>query len=126
MGRMTDACENITFPQLPLRAIITKSKLGVNCKWKSKLMFVVGLQMCCVSVFAWLVTTLGSTCNEFSYNEPRAFMSGFVGIKIIDCNGKKFGYNEHSLRTNSFFCIFLLAASGTQRNSKWKFASICC
>ena len=106
MGRMTDACENITFPQLPLRAVITKSKLGVNCKWKSKLMFVVGLQMCCVSVFAWLVTTLGPTCNEFGYNEPHAFMSGFVGIKIIDCNGKKFGYNEHSLGTKFLLHLF--------------------
>ena len=32
-------------------------------------------------------------------------MSRFPCIKIIDSNGKKFGYNEHPLRTNSFFCI---------------------
>ena len=35
----------------------------------------------------------------------------FLCIGIIDSNGEKFGYNEHPLRTNSFFCLFLL---GTQ------------
>ena len=37
----------------------------------------------------------------------------FLCIKIIDCNVKKFGYNEHPLLMISFFCIFLLVVSGT-------------
>ena len=41
-------------------------------------------------------------------------------IKIIDCNVKKFGYNEHPLVTCSFYCIFLLVVSGTQRTTSWE------
>ena len=39
-------------------------------------------------------------------------MSRFLCIKIIDCNVKKFGYNEHPLVTTSVFCIFLLDVIG--------------
>ena len=31
----------------------------------------------------------------------------------MQCNVKKFSYNEHSLFTSSFFSIFLLIVSGT-------------
>ena len=39
--------------------------------------------------------TLGSVYNEFGYNEHPAITSRFLCIKIIDCNVKKFAYNEH-------------------------------
>ena len=38
--------------------------------------------------------TLGPAYKEFGYNEHPATMSRFHCIKIIDCNLKKFGYNE--------------------------------
>ena len=60
------------------------------------------------------IITLGSSYNEFGYNEHPAIMSRSFCVKIVDCNNKKFGYNERPLITSSFFCIFLLVVSGTQ------------
>ena len=38
--------------------------------------------------------TLDPAYNEFGYNEHSAITSRFLCIKIIDCNVKKFGYND--------------------------------
>ena len=48
-----------------------------------------------------LVFTLGIEYNEFGYHEHPA-------TKSLDCNAKKFCYIEHSLKTNSSFCIFTI------------------
>ena len=49
--------------------------------------------------------------------------SRFLCIKIIDCNVKKFGNNEHLLISSSFwgrfFCIFLLVVSGTRYTTQY-------
>ena len=50
------------------------------------------------------VCALGPAYNEFGYNEHPA-TTRFLCIKIIDCNVKKFDYNEYPVETSSFFCI---------------------
>ena len=57
---------------------------------------------------------LRPACNEFDYNKYPAMMSRLLCIKIIDCNVKKFGYNEHPLITSSSFATYysLLAEPG--------------
>ena len=40
------------------------------------------------------LNTLGPAYNEFSYNEHPAITNRFHCIKIVDCNVKKFDYNE--------------------------------
>ena len=42
-------------------------------------------------------------------------LSRFLCIKLINCNVKTFGYNEHPLITNSFFCILLFVVRGEKR-----------
>ena len=58
--------------------------------------------------------TLGSAYNEFGCNEHPTTTRIFLCIKIIDCNVKKFSYNENPLIRSSYFCVFLLIVSGTQ------------
>ena len=52
------------------------------------------------------ISTLGPAYKEFGYNEHQAIKSGFLCTNIIDCNVKKFAYNEHPLETNISFCMF--------------------
>ena len=47
-----------------------------------------------------------------AYNEFPVTMSRSLCIKIIDCNVEKFSYNEHLVRTNSFFYIFYSLKAG--------------
>ena len=60
-------------------------------------------------------------------------MNGFFCMNIIDCNVKKFGYNEHLMIMSSFFCIFILVVSGAQcmlllgphsNGTRWKWDSV--
>ena len=48
-----------------------------------------------------------------AYNEHPA-TTRVLCIKIIDCNVKKFDYNEHLHLTSSFFCNYLFVVSETQ------------
>ena len=50
---------------------------------------------------------LGPTYNEFGYNEHSATRSRFLCIKVIDCNVKKFSYNDHPLIYNEQFLLHL-------------------
>ena len=47
--------------------------------------------------------TLGPAHNESCYNKNPAILSRFLCIKVIDCNVKMFGYNEHPLQGSHFF-----------------------
>ena len=47
--------------------------------------------------------TLGPAYNEFSYNEHPIIASRFLYIKLIDCNVKKFGYNEQLVSSAYLF-----------------------
>ena len=52
------------------------------------------------------------------YNEDPATTSRFLCIKIIECNVKKFVYNEHTLTTTSFFESFYSLQEGYNVISK--------
>ena len=63
------------------------------------------------------IDTLGSTYNEFGYNEHSAEMSRFLCNNVIDWNVKKFVYNEQ-------FLFHLLVVSWIQCNSsQFRFCS---
>ena len=47
--------------------------------------------------------TLGKAYDEFGYNEHPAIKSRFIFKKIIDCNVKKFRYNETHLKQADVF-----------------------
>ena len=68
-----------------------------------------GIFVKCTSLNNAVIITLGST-----YNEHLATTSRFLCIKIIDCNVKKFGYNQHPLIASSFDYVFLLVVSRTK------------
>ena len=61
--------------------------------------------------------TLDPAYYEFGYKEHTVKVNRILRMKIIDCNVIKFGFNEHTPVTNSFFCIFLLVVSETQCKS---------
>ena len=52
------------------------------------------------------MSTLGPDHNEFGYYEHSAIMIKFLCINVIDCNFKRFGYNEHPLISSSLFASF--------------------
>ena len=60
-----------------------------------------------------------TTSSVTIMNQHPTTKSGFLSNKIIDCNVKRFSYNEHPLTTSTFFCIFLSVVHGTQCSSTW-------
>ena len=58
------------------------------------------------------VVYTGSRLWWLGCNEHLAITSRFLCFKIS--NVKRFGFNKHLLTMTSFFCIFLIVASGTQ------------
>ena len=76
----------------------------------------------CLPTFSF---TLGPAHNELGFRYYLVITSRFLCIRITNCNVKNFGNNEHPLTTSSFFCIFLLVVSGTQRMYPKDMFTIC-
>ena len=68
-----------------------------------------------------MLNTLDPAYNEFGFKDHPNLRSSFLCIRFTDSNVKKFSYNQQPLGTDSFFCIILLAVSGTQSLVKGPF-----
>ena len=121
LSRQTDTTENITFPQLCWRSVITHETFTPGageseneCESDGWLIFfLMFADVRCERLVTHLLNqyekgykiiptdTLGLAYSEFSYYDHRTFPGRFMCIKIIDAPVKKFRYNEHPLTTNS-------------------------